>query len=248
MSTSNGGDGGGGDTPAVMIGTEIIVAGVIFFFMLVAFLFFFYFLIIGNRRRRGLYGGATPATGIDPTVNSSSGLDDAVIQSIPIVTFRSSEGVECAVCLSEMREGEKARLLPQCKHGFHLVCIDVWLRSHSTCPLCRTAVTGEATTAAFGDSRSDDQVIEIEIEIPRRRGVDQLQEGTPMEVMNNKSPRSSSGLRSLIRLWSHGRRSAVPLGVGVDVRPSSSSQGEANVDQGMTEGGDQEEDGAAAHC
>ncbi|KAL5572402.1 hypothetical protein UlMin_021999 [Ulmus minor] len=47
---------------------------------------------------------------------------------------------ECAVCLSFFEEGEVIRKLPSCKHSFHADCIDMWLYSHSDCPLCRTPV------------------------------------------------------------------------------------------------------------
>ncbi|KAF5481771.1 hypothetical protein F2P56_002399 [Juglans regia] len=47
---------------------------------------------------------------------------------------------ECAVCLSAFEEGEEVRKLPQCKHSFHAPCIDMWLYSHSDCPLCRSPV------------------------------------------------------------------------------------------------------------
>ncbi|KAI5076995.1 hypothetical protein GOP47_0009060 [Adiantum capillus-veneris] len=43
----------------------------------------------------------------------------------------------CAVCLSEYQEGELLKRLPACGHLFHKGCIDMWLFSHSTCPLCR---------------------------------------------------------------------------------------------------------------
>ncbi|KAH7519256.1 hypothetical protein FEM48_Zijuj08G0016800 [Ziziphus jujuba var. spinosa] len=47
---------------------------------------------------------------------------------------------ECAVCLSVFEDGEEVRKLPGCKHSFHASCIDMWLYSHSDCPLCRTPV------------------------------------------------------------------------------------------------------------
>lgn len=47
---------------------------------------------------------------------------------------------ECSVCLSAFEDGEDIRQLPRCKHSFHAPCIDMWLYSHSDCPLCRAAV------------------------------------------------------------------------------------------------------------
>lgn len=75
------------------------------------------------------------------------GLDAEVLKSLPVTIFKASElkdGIECAVCLSELAEGEEARILPKCNHGFHVGCIDMWFNSHTTCPLCRAAVTAEA--------------------------------------------------------------------------------------------------------
>ncbi|KAF7102313.1 hypothetical protein CFC21_103470 [Triticum aestivum] len=45
----------------------------------------------------------------------------------------------CAVCLEELREGALVRMLPSCKHYFHATCVDVWLLSHATCPVCRAS-------------------------------------------------------------------------------------------------------------
>ena len=44
---------------------------------------------------------------------------------------------ECVICLSEFVPGERLRFLPKCNHGFHVRCIDKWLKSHSSCPKCR---------------------------------------------------------------------------------------------------------------
>lgn len=71
------------------------------------------------------------------------GLDLSVLKTIPEVEFSSKEfkdGLECVVCLCEVSEGEKARFLPKCNHGFHVECIDTWFQSHSTCPLCRNPI------------------------------------------------------------------------------------------------------------
>ncbi|CAL0314211.1 unnamed protein product [Lupinus luteus] len=47
----------------------------------------------------------------------------------------------CAVCLGDFEEGEELRTLPECMHSFHVPCIDMWLYSHTSCPICRaTAV------------------------------------------------------------------------------------------------------------
>lgn len=72
------------------------------------------------------------------------GIDKDVIESFP--TFLYSEvkglkigkgGVECAICLSEFEDEESLRWMPPCSHTFHANCIDVWLSSWSTCPVCR---------------------------------------------------------------------------------------------------------------
>ncbi|CAH2070824.1 unnamed protein product [Thlaspi arvense] len=46
-------------------------------------------------------------------------------------------GVECAICLNEFEDEEPLRWMPPCSHTFHASCIDVWLSSRSTCPVCR---------------------------------------------------------------------------------------------------------------
>ncbi|KAF6984022.1 hypothetical protein CFC21_002085, partial [Triticum aestivum] len=47
---------------------------------------------------------------------------------------------ECAICLTEFGEREEVRVMPQCGHGFHVDCVDTWLRSNSSCPSCRRPI------------------------------------------------------------------------------------------------------------
>ncbi|KAK7307372.1 hypothetical protein VNO77_40377 [Canavalia gladiata] len=51
------------------------------------------------------------------------------------------ESDTCAVCLGDFEEGEELRSLPECMHSFHVSCIDMWLNSHSSCPVCRATAT-----------------------------------------------------------------------------------------------------------
>ncbi|CAH8328616.1 unnamed protein product [Eruca vesicaria subsp. sativa] len=98
-----------------------------------------------NRRATMVFFAADPSPAAATAV-ASRGLDAAVMKSLPVFAFSESthgDLTECAVCLSEFEEGESGRVLPNCKHTFHVECIDMWFHSHSTCPLCRSLV--EAT-------------------------------------------------------------------------------------------------------
>ncbi|KAL1538592.1 RING-type E3 ubiquitin transferase [Salvia divinorum] len=70
-----------------------------------------------------------------------SGLDQAFIDALPVFSYKEvvgpKEPFDCAVCLCEFAETDQLRLLPMCSHAFHLSCIDTWLLSNSSCPLCR---------------------------------------------------------------------------------------------------------------
>ncbi|KAI3985815.1 hypothetical protein MKX01_026601 [Papaver californicum] len=70
-----------------------------------------------------------------------SGLDQAFIDALPVFMYKDIMGLkepfDCPVCLCEFSEDDKLRLLPMCSHAFHINCIDTWLLSNSTCPLCR---------------------------------------------------------------------------------------------------------------
>lgn len=73
-----------------------------------------------------------------------AGVDQSFIDTLPVFNYKAIIGVkspfDCAVCLSEFESEDKLRLLPKCSHAFHMDCIDTWLLSHSTCPLCRASL------------------------------------------------------------------------------------------------------------
>ncbi|XP_041015792.1 LOW QUALITY PROTEIN: RING-H2 finger protein ATL65 [Juglans microcarpa x Juglans regia] len=76
-------------------------------------------------------------------VYSPYGLDESVIKTIPLSIYTSKSNRErrdCVVCLLEFEDGDYVRTLPFCSHAFHVDCIDIWLRSHANCPLCRAGI------------------------------------------------------------------------------------------------------------
>ncbi|KAJ6793571.1 RING-H2 finger protein ATL46-like [Iris pallida] len=97
-----------------------------------------------------------------------SGLDQASIDALPVFLYReligSKEPFDCAVCLCEFSRDDQLRLLPACGHAFHLDCIDTWLLSNSTCPLCRGAlfVEGESIENPIFDFEEDSRLEEGE--------------------------------------------------------------------------------------
>ncbi|XP_010252422.1 PREDICTED: RING-H2 finger protein ATL52-like [Nelumbo nucifera] len=88
----------------------------------------------GSERRREVFRAEQ-----EETTNS---VGSRMIQIIPAQRYTKEvrEDGTCAVCLCEFMEGEEVRILPQCMHSFHVPCIDMWLYSHSNCPLCRNHI------------------------------------------------------------------------------------------------------------
>ncbi|KAI5670461.1 hypothetical protein M9H77_10825 [Catharanthus roseus] len=71
------------------------------------------------------------------------GLDPSSIGNLPIVLHRDlvnpNEG-ECSICLGIFQDGDKVKVLPDCGHCYHCECVDKWLRTQSSCPLCRASL------------------------------------------------------------------------------------------------------------
>lgn len=89
---------------------------------------------------------AGPKSGLDPVL-----IARVLPESIYKQADHSGETVECSICLSNIEEKATVRILPNCKHIFHVDCIDMWLFSNTTCPVCRTAVEPIVPTAENGE-------------------------------------------------------------------------------------------------
>ncbi|XP_042470682.1 RING-H2 finger protein ATL46-like [Zingiber officinale] len=95
-----------------------------------------------------------------------SGLDQAHIDALPLFLYAeilgSKDPFDCAVCLAEFAPEDKLRLLPACGHAFHLACIDTWLLSNSSCPLCRGLIFSQGIAIenpmfGFDDPTADEE-------------------------------------------------------------------------------------------
>ncbi|KAK3031589.1 hypothetical protein RJ639_035595 [Escallonia herrerae] len=116
--------------------------------VLVAALFFMGFFSIYIRRctdTAGAGGSVRPILSMRRRgATAARGLDLAVVETFPTFEYSvvkshqiGKGALECAVCLNEFEDDEKLRLIPKCDHVFHSECIDQWLDSHVTCPVCR---------------------------------------------------------------------------------------------------------------
>lgn len=86
------------------------------------------------------------STGGAPAPPPKKGVKKKVLRALPKLSFHSGftdpKFADCAICLAEFADGDEIRVLPQCGHGFHVACVDVWLASHSSCPSCRQVLLG----------------------------------------------------------------------------------------------------------
>lgn len=91
-----------------------------------------------HSRRRWGHGHSTSLS----SAADQLGVAESTIREIPTLHYRqlSIGAADCAVCLSEFLEQERIRLIPSCRHFFHIDCIDTWLQSNANCPICRGSI------------------------------------------------------------------------------------------------------------
>ncbi|RWR89962.1 E3 ubiquitin-protein ligase ATL6-like protein [Cinnamomum micranthum f. kanehirae] len=111
------------------------------------------------------------------------GVERAVIDAFPLFQYSAvkglklgSDALECAVCLNEFEGDDNLRLLPVCSHVFHPDCIDTWLSSHVTCPVCRSDLLAPApdtnaplsvpdTAVSEGESRDEMPLRQVAVDV-----------------------------------------------------------------------------------
>jgi len=70
-------------------------------------------------------------------------VDPTVLSRFPVSDFASIRAdaqerkeTECAICIETYDDADEVRILP-CFHFFHKSCIDKWLSTANTCPVCK---------------------------------------------------------------------------------------------------------------
>lgn len=75
------------------------------------------------------------------------GADPADISRLPVSTLRQPAAElpedcrQCLICLEDFDCGDQRKVLP-CLHGFHARCVDKWLGSNGSCPICKHKIAG----------------------------------------------------------------------------------------------------------
>jgi len=68
----------------------------------------------------------------------------------------------CAVCIEPYKATDVVRLLP-CRHEFHKLCVDPWLLTHRTCPMCKMDILRHYGYVFTG---SQESVVNMGLDIP----------------------------------------------------------------------------------
>ncbi|KAL4375532.1 hypothetical protein S245_018239 [Arachis hypogaea] len=98
----------------------------------------------------------TNQTSSECSCSCSQGITKELLNTFPILFYPTIKdlkigkaSLECAICLTDFKDYDTLRLLPKCDHVFHPQCIDSWLCSHVTCPVCRANLNQDTCEIAI---------------------------------------------------------------------------------------------------
>ncbi|XVE48628.1 hypothetical protein DITRI_Ditri01bG0017000 [Diplodiscus trichospermus] len=165
-----------------------------------------------RRRRRRLRYLPSTTTDLDSLPPSDPfelplspyGLDDSAIKTLPLSLYTSktkpnNSPKDCAVCLLEFEDDEYVRTLPVCSHAFHVDCIDVWLKSHANCPLCRAGIFATESpftplmAARIRPSLDDTLLLNSNLDSLTETPLQCLPNNNITEITEEPSPRRANG-------------------------------------------------------
>uniref|UniRef100_A0A1D1YC74 RING-type E3 ubiquitin transferase n=2 Tax=Anthurium amnicola TaxID=1678845 RepID=A0A1D1YC74_9ARAE len=169
-------------SPELKLYQAFIFSVPVFFTFILLVLFYVFYL----RRRRANWASLRMRTSYQSRGDlprlSESGIKKEVREMLPVVVFKESfliRETQCSVCLGDYKSDEHLKRIPPCGHTFHVDCIDHWLSTHTTCPLCRVSLIPAAKATAEAQnpaSQADDfegqpdQVVRAEEQTSQRDG------------------------------------------------------------------------------
>ena len=77
--------------------------------------------------------------------SENRGAEEATISSLPTSAIKDVEkdlpinARQCLICLEDFKNGDVRKTMP-CLHGFHEDCLDRWLRTNGSCPICKHSI------------------------------------------------------------------------------------------------------------
>ncbi|KAK3158200.1 hypothetical protein QOZ80_2AG0134090 [Eleusine coracana subsp. coracana] len=150
------------------------------FFTFVLLLFFYLFYL--RRRRANWQSLRMRANNLIRGDNprSECGLKKEMREMLPVVIFKESflvRETQCSVCLADYQPDERLQRIPPCGHTFHIDCIDHWLSTNTTCPLCRVSLLPAPKTTSI-DLDLEAQIVEGSLIVQHQEG---LAENTQQE-------------------------------------------------------------------
>lgn len=103
---------------------------------------------------------------------------------LPVVIFKESfliRETQCSVCLAEYEPDERLQKIPPCGHTFHINCIDHWLSTNTTCPLCRVSLLPAPKATSTGLDLEAQTAVEEESPNAHHRQEGLVDANTPQE-------------------------------------------------------------------
>jgi len=78
---------------------------------------------------------------LDKCIPNNKGASKCQVDVLPayVSAISPSDENSCSICLECVAVGDNIRVLP-CGHEFHMDCVDKWLYSNATCPICKTSI------------------------------------------------------------------------------------------------------------
>lgn len=119
----------------------------------------FFLIYLGQKWHQTHYTSSSNASSLPQTTailmtQQSLGLGEEAIDNLPVSVHRSfdigstNDAAECCICLSLFENEDRIKVLPGCQHTYHSDCVDLWLGTQSSCPLCRISLKNITPSAS----------------------------------------------------------------------------------------------------